>query len=221
MEEYCKNCGAAIRDGAKFCPDCGSEIEKAKETIIENKNFCENCGSELSPGASFCGECGHGMSSALAKRAKPKDNNRTIIIGLVAVVAILLVAVTLFSGVLTPEVPLVTQDFGVMTMLIPEGSNYVETSSIPDYGYGGYYGMENAGDYSDEVYSIMISTIQGGSYPSGTVLDSQVGDITVYRDNQGENVYYIERDVGDYEVTLIGNNEDAMIKMLQSIELTD
>ena len=81
--------------------------------------------------------------------------------------------------------------------------------------------MENAGAYSDEVYSIMISTIQGGSYPSGTVLDSQVGDITVYKDNQGENVYYIERDVGDYEVTLIGNNEDAMIKMLQSIELTD
>ena len=32
MEEYCKNCGAAIRDGAKFCPDCGSEIEKAKKT---------------------------------------------------------------------------------------------------------------------------------------------------------------------------------------------
>jgi len=221
MEEYCKNCGAVIRDGAKFCPDCGSEVEKTKETIIENRNFCENCGSELNPGDSFCAECGHSKTSTLTAPAKPKDNNRTIIIGLVAVVAILIVGATLFSGVLTPEVPLVTQDFGVMTMLIPEGSNYVETSSIPDYGYGGYYGMENAGDYSDEVYSIMISTIQGGSYPSGTVLDSQVGDITVYKDNQGENVYYIERDVGDYEVTLIGNNEDAMIKMLQSIELTD
>ena len=81
--------------------------------------------------------------------------------------------------------------------------------------------MENAGAYSDEVYSIMISTIQGGSHPSGTILDSQVGDISIYKDNQGKNVYYMERDVGDYEVTLIGNDEDTMIKMLQSIELTD
>ncbi|MBE6491281.1 MAG: zinc ribbon domain-containing protein, partial [Methanobrevibacter sp.] len=89
MEEYCKNCGAVIRDGAKFCQDCGSEVEITKETIIENRNFCENCGSELTPGASFCAECGHSKTSALTAPAKPKDNNRTIIIGLVAVVAIL------------------------------------------------------------------------------------------------------------------------------------
>ena len=52
-------------------------------------------------------------------------------------------------------------------------------------------------------------------------LDRQVGDITVYKDNQGHDSYYLERTVGEYEVTLIGNDDDAMIKMLQSIELAD
>lgn len=221
MEEYCENCGTPIKENSKFCHECGSEVKKQDETVNKDKNFCENCGSELKPGDSFCTECGHNMTNAPTTPEKPKNNNNKIIIGLVAVVAILIVGGVLFSGVLTPEVPLAKQDFGVFTMLAPEGSNYVETSSLPSYGYGGYIGMENAGAYSDEVFSIMISTIHGGTHPSEVSLDSQVGDITIYKDNQGKNYYYLERTVGDYEVTLIGSNENAMIKMLQSIELSD
>ena len=48
----CSNCGADVKIGVKFCPECGQKIEQA------NKRFCIECGAELKNGASFCGECG-------------------------------------------------------------------------------------------------------------------------------------------------------------------
>lgn len=41
MDNYCKNCGAAINEDAKFCPDCGASVEKKKKTNLnlDNKNM--------------------------------------------------------------------------------------------------------------------------------------------------------------------------------------
>ncbi len=220
MEEYCKNCGAAITDNSKFCHDCGSRIKKD-----DGKNFCPNCGGLLSEGEDFCSECGENLNPQSENNAISEIKSNRTLLAIIAIVVILLaVSTVMISGVFNhPETPLEREDFGVFTMLVPVGSNYVETSSLPDYGYniGGYVFMENAGDYSKEVFSIGISTIQAKSHPSEVSLYEQIGDITVYKDNTGHDAYYIERNVGDYEVTLIGNDEDAMIKMLNSIEITD
>lgn len=213
MKDYCKNCGAPIRGKGKFCHECGRPIEQ--------NSCCENCGAEISPNEKYCQKCGHKHKSAISSIPQTDSKNKTIIFILIAVVAVLAVAVILASGVLTPDVPLVTEDFGVFTMLIPEGSNFVETSSIPSYGFGGYVGMENAGDYSDEVFSIMVSTIRGGTHPSEVSLDRQEGDITVYKSNQGKTVYYIERDIGEYEFTVIGNDDETIIRMLNSVIIAD
>jgi membrane protease subunit (stomatin/prohibitin family) len=47
----CVKCGAKLREGAKFCSECGASQEKQK---------CANpdCGFELAAGAKFCPECG-------------------------------------------------------------------------------------------------------------------------------------------------------------------
>jgi ribosomal protein L40E len=45
----CVKCGAQLREGAKFCNDCGSKQEKIQ---------CANCQNELIAGAKFCNECG-------------------------------------------------------------------------------------------------------------------------------------------------------------------
>lgn len=50
MVNYCKNCGTVISDTAKFCPECGTKIERELK--------CANCGTLLAENAKFCMECG-------------------------------------------------------------------------------------------------------------------------------------------------------------------
>ena len=45
----CVKCGAELKDGTKFCNECGASQAPAK---------CANCQHELKPGAKFCDECG-------------------------------------------------------------------------------------------------------------------------------------------------------------------
>ena len=195
------------------CPECFEPYDGI---------FCENCGTEMSADVDFCPECGFGKRHSVASTPSHSGRDRKVMYALIGVVAVLAVAILLLvGGVFHSEVPLATEDFEIFTMLTPEGSNFVETSSLPSYGFGGYVGMENAGNYSQEVFSIMVSTIRGGTHPSEVSLDRQEGDITVYKDNQGRNVFYIERTVGEYEFTVIGNDDDTIIKMLNSIKLKD
>lgn len=50
---YCPKCKKVLKEGARFCPDCGIQAVEMKR--------CENCGKELLPGSRFCPECGHGV----------------------------------------------------------------------------------------------------------------------------------------------------------------
>ena len=49
----CSECNAEIADNAKFCPVCGTKVEKEKPVKI-----CPNCGEVLKEGAKFCAKCG-------------------------------------------------------------------------------------------------------------------------------------------------------------------
>ena len=46
----CRYCDAELKDGAKFCPNCGKEV-------IES-NVCVSCGEQIKHGALFCPHCG-------------------------------------------------------------------------------------------------------------------------------------------------------------------
>ena len=48
----CTNCGAGIREDAKFCPECGTKRE------TDRKKFCQECGQKIDATAKFCPECG-------------------------------------------------------------------------------------------------------------------------------------------------------------------
>lgn len=69
----CTKCGAKLKQGAKFCPECGEkqvmECPKCKAVISPKDKFCPECGqslaltcakcgTELKKGAKFCPECG-------------------------------------------------------------------------------------------------------------------------------------------------------------------
>ncbi|MFQ5885272.1 MAG: zinc-ribbon domain-containing protein [Thermoplasmata archaeon] len=44
----CRECGAALKDGDKFCSKCGAEQELG----------CTECGAEITGKDTFCGRCG-------------------------------------------------------------------------------------------------------------------------------------------------------------------
>ena len=46
--QYCENCGASLRENAKFCDQCGALVH------IGEKEYCQHCHAELEPGALFC-----------------------------------------------------------------------------------------------------------------------------------------------------------------------
>ena len=49
----CPNCQSMIKQGSKFCPECGQKIE-----VAEKKRFCTGCGKQVEGGVKFCPECG-------------------------------------------------------------------------------------------------------------------------------------------------------------------
>ena len=44
----CPQCQTEIREGVRFCEDCGARIALS----------CSTCGAEILPGEKFCGSCG-------------------------------------------------------------------------------------------------------------------------------------------------------------------
>lgn len=49
----CPECGCELVENARFCRNCGAEVE-----TIKQGNVCPECGSEISDGARFCAKCG-------------------------------------------------------------------------------------------------------------------------------------------------------------------
>ena len=77
----CKFCGAEVEEGAKFCPNCGKNLEEASE-----KKKCPQCGAELEKDAKFCLKCG----CSLEKKAAPKGNKK-LIIGIIVLAVVVCV----------------------------------------------------------------------------------------------------------------------------------
>ncbi|HRU83834.1 MAG TPA: SPFH domain-containing protein [Eubacteriales bacterium] len=52
--ESCGKCGASVKAGAKFCPDCGAKLGSA---------VCGKCGAAVKASAKFCPDCGAPISA--------------------------------------------------------------------------------------------------------------------------------------------------------------
>ena len=60
----CPTCGIEV-ENEKFCPNCGSAIEKQNNSFNNSSNtkFCSNCGSEIDMLAELCPKCGVNQNS--------------------------------------------------------------------------------------------------------------------------------------------------------------
>lgn len=55
----CPKCGAAVKAGAKFCPECGEKLGGVT---------CPKCGAAVKAGAKFCPECGEKLGGATCSK---------------------------------------------------------------------------------------------------------------------------------------------------------
>src|SRR6202050_4467104 len=58
--ERCRQCGAAVEAGYRFCGECGSPV-----------GGCPSCGEPLIPGKRFCVSCGQPLTAAASASAAP------------------------------------------------------------------------------------------------------------------------------------------------------
>jgi len=70
MANFCKYCGFALTDGAKFCKECGKVVTTLQADAVPQEsrqavNVCKTCGAALNPGAKFCRGCGTVMQFAI------------------------------------------------------------------------------------------------------------------------------------------------------------
>lgn len=54
----CRNCGAEISAGKKFCSQCGTPVSFASPAPVQLSTTCSQCGIELKANAKFCSGCG-------------------------------------------------------------------------------------------------------------------------------------------------------------------
>lgn len=69
---YCSKCGQMLRDGAKFCDNCGTPVDVANDSskrkvVFEGKVYkCPNCGEILDAFMVNCPSCGYEIRGAEA-----------------------------------------------------------------------------------------------------------------------------------------------------------
>lgn len=65
----CQYCSSEIPDDALFCPECGQQLDVAKQ----RQEVCAVCGAPLEEGAVFCSECGTPCGQKTAQ-TEPEPN---------------------------------------------------------------------------------------------------------------------------------------------------
>lgn len=219
MENYCKNCGAPIKDNTKFCQECGTKVEntsnlcpKCGGKLEENSLFCPECGAKLEktcPGCgesiknneNFCENCGTKLNTP---KAVPKKGNfirknkiPIIIIATVIIVVVIIAAAISFTAK-PADVGTQRVSVGINDFVIP-GDYKIDPSTI-DVDYTGYNAVFSQG-YSNGEEAIYISVM---NIPPGvdgeSVVSSQGG---THKSLMGVSGYYTEDGNGYYSFAFV------------------
>lgn len=62
----CKYCNSELKQGAKFCPNCGK--------VVSESDVCISCGQKIKIGASFCPHCGANQHEQVVEQETSKED---------------------------------------------------------------------------------------------------------------------------------------------------
>lgn len=198
----CPKCNKELSDGTKFCDSCGAKIF---ETI-----FCPNCGQQTSTEFAFCHSCGASIAEKPAEEQpvaaptkKKKLPRKAIMFGGigVAVVAVLILVISIFSGgsgKADNNYALYLKDSEIFfTDLKKDSEAWQLTSRLVDSDDVDDDDLANAGYYLG-LYTYMS---EDGKY---IFFPDKVGD-----DDDGFNLYYKEVAKPDAEAIKIDSDIQA------------
>lgn len=197
METKCANCGADLKEGTQFCPECGTKVG----TVTNEKLFCENCGAEITNSENFCETCGTNLNNPKHNNTKnflKKNKNALIIVaGILIALFLVVMVLSLFSAPTVEDVGTKVVSVGINDFEIP-GDYYIEPSTI-DVDYTGYNVIFSQ-DYSNGLDYISIGVMNIPFNVDGeSVAASQGG---VHKKLMGVDGYYTE-DNGIYTFAFV------------------
>lgn len=241
MVKFCTKCGTENNDSAQFCEKCGEEFRSVEKSEPEIKNEQETIEEPIKETIEepVKETIQKPVKETAKKPVKTKDdkkskNNKMILLIILGIIGIIIVAglvvfgMSMFStdtstqssAIPFMQTKMVTKDFGGITMLVPENSNFVQSYLSPRTGsVGGFVTFDNNGSSQKDVYSVTFSMVKGVEHPSSFVYQKTEGDVEIYR--TGENTYYLEKPMGDYTVSLIGGDTSLMLDMINSVQINN
>lgn len=178
---------------------------------------CPNCGRENGDNAKFCIGCGN----ALESKTEAKNNNKLIIIALLAIIIVLAGVVVYTSGILSPEIEFETKNFDGFTIDLPVDSEYVLTDEHTTDSKNIFVAYRN----NNQDTFLETSGFFVGNNVSKRIATwdceflEQDGNLTVYKnDSEGITLYKIFKKGDDANLMIMGSNLDAIKHMANSFK---
>lgn len=183
---------------------------------------CPKCGTENSDNSKFCTNCGEKLSAPTTSAKNDKD--KKIIIGLIAVIAIMLVGVALFaSGALGPSVAYETKHFDGFDIDIPEGSEYKLSQSFTSNPKNMFVGYLNHGKHELDAFGFHV-----GNNLTEKVLEfdaekiSEEDGVTLYKnESDGMTIYKAFKKGDDANIAVFGYDPEMIKHMAKSFKDDD
>jgi hypothetical protein len=181
---------------------------------------CTKCGAKNEDDAKFCLNCGADLKKQKVKPKKQSMTKKQTIFTIIAVIGIIAIGASIhYSNILMGEPGLVGHDFdGIITMDVPEESNFVIKDIRTQNAIAGYAGFVNKGEYGFRTSSVMI-TSSASNMTMGEVIEDN-GNMKITHNGTGDDTLYnIYVNKDNCQIILVGWDLDLMKKMANTIEV--